>query len=161
MSPAPVLYEYVTSGNGINNLWKISGYNGLLTTYSYDNFGRPTTWNENFEGQNYATNLSYDLNDRVISKTFPSGFGLNYNYDSKGYLSTIKNLNNTKTIFTTNEINAFDQYKKYTLGNAKNTQITYNDYGTPTKIFSANIINQNYTWDITNGNLLSRIKYML
>ncbi|MBK9634693.1 MAG: hypothetical protein IPO64_09310 [Bacteroidetes bacterium] len=156
LSPAPVLYEYVTSGNGINNLWKISGYNGLLTTYSYDNFGRPITWNENFEGQNYATNLSYDLNDRIISKTFPSGFGLNYNYDSKGYLSTIKNLNNTKTIFTTNEINAFDQYKKYTLGNAKNTQITYNDYGTPTKIFSANIINQNYTWDITNGNLLSR-----
>ena len=156
LSPAPVLYEYVTSGNGINNLWKISGYNGLLTTYSYDNFGRPITWNENFEGQNYATNLSYDLNDRIISKTFPSGFGLNYNYDSKGYLSAIKNLNNTKTIFTTNEINAFDQYKEYTLGNAKNTQITYNDYGTPTKIFSANIINQNYTWDISNGNLLSR-----
>jgi RHS repeat-associated protein len=55
-------------------------------------------------------------------------------------------------------MNAYNQYKTYTLGNGLTTTKTYDDYGFLNKIeaTNSNIQNMEYDFDLENGNLKSR-----
>lgn len=149
--------EYFLSGSGAstNRIKKITGFSGDIQEYTYDNFGRTSTDKTTIDGVGHTTTYSYDTYSNVTSLVYPSGFTLNQAYDANGYLVTLKNGNNSVTLFTNTGMNGFNQFKNYTLGNGKASANTYN-FGTPTRYFTTGLQDLYLSWDLQSGNLTSR-----
>jgi RHS repeat-associated protein len=151
--------EYYTSNTGtgafINKVKKITGFAGETTEMTYDAYGRVSTSKQTIDGIEHSTSYTYNTYGDILTKTFPSGFKLNYDYDGNGYLKTIKNGNNSVTIYTHASQNAAGQVKTYSLGNGKASANTYY-YGIPTNYTTSGIQNLDLTWEYTSGNLLKR-----
>ncbi len=65
--------EYVTSGNGLNALKKVTSFNGILQEYTYDNWHRVATTKETIEGTPFTKTFTYNAFNDVLSTTYPSG----------------------------------------------------------------------------------------
>jgi len=158
-------YDYVTSGNGINKIKKVWGYNFIDDEYTYDSYGRTINYKNYIYGVPYTYTYTYDACSNMASYTYPSGLTLNRTYDANGNLLSIKNANNTITIFNAGTRNAYGGLKTYGLGNNTNNTITYDVYGKPTNILAVapqnvTIQNLSYSYDNTTGNILSRTDYV-
>jgi len=149
--------EYFSSGSGAstNKIKKTTGFSGDIQEYTYDIYGRTSTDKTTVDGIAHTTTYSYDTYSNVTSMAYPSGFTLNQTYDANGYLITLKNGNNSVTLFTNTGMNGFNQYKNYNLGNGKASVNTY-DFGTPTRYFTTGVQDLNLTWNAQSGNLTSR-----
>jgi RHS repeat-associated protein len=149
--------EYFLSGSGAstNKIKKITGFSGDIQEYTYDIYGRTSTDKTTVDGVAHTTTYGYDTYSNVTSMDYPSGFTLNQAYDANGYLVTLKNGNNSVTLFTNTGMNGFNQYKNFTLGNGKASVNTY-DFGTPTRYFTTGVQDLNLTWNAQSGNLTSR-----
>lgn len=149
--------SYITAGNGLNNFKKADGANGVDIENTYDNKGRVLTETQTIDGIPYTTAYEYDNTlDRVTSMTYPSGYKIKYYYDVNNYLTSIKNDAGTITIYSLPEQNASGQYTKYTLGNGKITQKTYDNYGLLTSSVVTGVQNLETGFSNTTGNLLYR-----
>lgn len=153
-------YTYVPSGNGINQIKKITGFSGINDEYTYDSYGKIKTNKKTVSGVEYLTTYNYDACGNESSITYSSGLTINRFYDANGYLAFVKNGNNTQTIFTANNVNAYNQYTNYTLGNNKTTNITYDQYGKPKLYFTTGIQNLEFTYNDQTGNITKRNDYI-
>ncbi len=151
-----ITYQYVTSGNGLGQPQKITGYNGNYMEYGYDNLSRPIQSKELINGVLFTTSYTYDPSNNLASIIFPSGFAINKLYDSKGILTHIKNGDNTVTLFSAGGLNAYSQYTSYTLGNGKTSSMQYNQFGLPDLFSTTGVQNLDFTFNIAKGNLDSR-----
>ncbi|WP_229214941.1 FG-GAP-like repeat-containing protein [Dyadobacter bucti] len=151
------VYEYYPAGSGaaVNQLKKVTGFAGNLEEYTYDNFGRLKTTKETVDAVAYTTTYGYDNYNNVTSVLYPSGFGTNHAFDANGYPVTIKNANNSVTLYTNTGMNGLGLNTAYTLGNGKTSTINYN-YGTPTQYTTAGVQNLELIWDYPKGNLTKR-----
>jgi len=149
--------EYFPSGSGAstNKLKKTTGFSGNLEEYTFDTYGRVGTKKLTIDGIAYTTTYGYNTYNDVTSIAYPSGFTLNSAYDANGYLNTLKNGNNTVTIFTNTGMNGLDQYTGYSLGNGKSSTNTYY-FGIPTRYFTTGTQDLNLNWNYSSGNLTSR-----
>jgi RHS repeat-associated protein len=149
--------EYLPSGSGAstNQIKKITGFSGDLEEFTYDAFGRISTNKVTVDGIPHTSSYSYNIYSDITSKTYPSGFVVNYAYDANGYLNTLKNGTNTVTMFTNTGMNGFNQYTGYTLGNGKASTNTYY-FGIPTRYLTTGIQDLNLSWNYQTGNLNSR-----
>lgn len=118
-------YQYVSSGNGLGQLQKITGPNAL-TDLVYDNLNRATEYKETVIAGNkeFKTNYDYDKYNRVTQTTYPSGYITKNTYDALGYLTLIKN-NANQALWQLNDVNAINQIKQYTFGNTIQTNNIY------------------------------------
>lgn len=151
-----ITYEYVTSGNGLGQIKKVTGYNGYYIEYVYDNLSRLSQSKEFINSILFTTSYTYDAFNNIATVTYPSGFVVNRNYDSNGYLTNIKNGNNSVTLFAAGTVNAYGQYTSYTLGNGKTSTMQYNTFGLPDLFTTTGVQNLDFTFDIARGNLTSR-----
>lgn len=135
-------YEYYPSGNAAstNRLKKVTGFAGNLEEYTYDPLGRLKTTKQTIDATTYTTTYGYNIHSDLTSILYPSGFGTNHSYDANGYPTTIKNSNNSVTIYTNTGMNGYGQNTAYSSGNAKSSTVSYN-YGIPTKFTTAGIQN--------------------
>ncbi len=150
-------YTYYPSGSGgkTNMLNIITNYGSITEEYLYDLYGRPTTKNETIDGILHQSLFAYNIYNDMISQTYPSEYQVNYNYDVNGFINTIKNGNNTITLYTNNGMNGLGQNTSYTLGNGKTSNTTYY-FGTPTNYTASGVQNLSLTWGFQSGNLTSR-----
>ncbi len=153
-----ITYEYyttTTSDASINQIKKITGFAGETTEFFYDQFNRPYAKIETIDGIGYLSADTYNTYDQITQHQYPSNAQIRYNYDANGYLNTIKNDNNTQTLFTNLGTNGLGQYTSYLLGNGKTSNNSYY-FGKPTQYQTTGIQNLTLNWNYTNGNLNSR-----
>jgi RHS repeat-associated protein len=149
-------YQYVSSGNGINQLQKVAGPNNFDCIYSYDALNRPTQLQEDIGGLNpFITKTEYDQYNNVNKVTYPGGFAITKTFDSHGYLKKIRD-NNGNNIWQTNAIDIFGNFYNYTLGNGITVQKTFSDFGYPTKFYAQGIQDYDFSFDPLTGNLGKR-----
>ena len=155
-------YEYYTSGNGLNQLKKVTGFSGVIDEYEYDAYSRQTkhTKKIDYDVQSVSTLIEYDNCNNITKYTYPTGFVINKNYDANGFLLNIKNQDNTKTIFSANTMNVYGEYSNYTLGNGKNSNTIYDIYGKPKKFSTPNIQDLEYEYNDATGNITKRTDYL-
>ena len=148
-------YSYASSGGGHGQVQAITGPDATVN-YSYDSYGRVISQQTQVDGSTYATHYSYDGYGRLHSIDYPSGFGVRRSYNSRGYLTSVKDHTLSETFFQASSVNAFGQYTQYQRGNGKSTVNSYNDYGLPTNTYTAGVQNLSTDFELSSGNLLSR-----
>jgi len=104
-----------------------------------------------------AQHFEYDNFGNVIKETYPSGYVIDRQYDTNnGYLTQVDD--QQSTIYTTLQMNAFNQYTAYSQGNSI-TQRTYDDYGLVTNIkagLTGTVQDLAFAWNNNTGNLTLR-----
>ncbi|MCL4857728.1 MAG: RHS repeat-associated core domain-containing protein, partial [Flavobacteriales bacterium] len=150
-------FTYYTNGNGINQPDNIT-YNGITQHFTYDYLGRLTETKETFEGEDYVFGYQYDDFNRIEQTSYPSGFKTKHHYNSFSYPTTVTDEQATNTYWQAGSMNAYNQYKTYTLGNGQTTTKIYDEFGLPTQISTTNPNIQNLLLNFNpqNGNLMSR-----
>ncbi|MES2568115.1 MAG: SpvB/TcaC N-terminal domain-containing protein [Bacteroidota bacterium] len=150
-------YQYIASGNGINQLLQTTGPNGITETHSYDNLNRPTAFNESVNGNDFITAYEYDQYSNIVKLTYPSGFAIKKEYNNKGYLTTIKRNDNSALIWQQDEMNPLGQESKFTLGNQIQSVYTYDNFGNLNNKSSSGIQDLTLQFNVQNSNLNYRI----
>jgi RHS repeat-associated protein len=166
--------EYVTSGNGLNAIKKITSFNGLLQEYTYDNWHRIATATETIDGTAYTKSFTYNAFNDIATTTYPSGLVITNSYSAEtngstgvikqdGYLNMVT-ANNGQVLFdgTQGDMSGFGKWRNYTLGNGATSNITYNHFAMPETYRAGNnndmdnIQNLVLDWNLQTGNLTSR-----
>ncbi len=151
-------FTYYDSGPEINQIESITGFEGDIESFTYDEFGRLESKNHLIDGISNVFSYTYDQFNHIESKTFPSGYVLNYTYNTEGYLETIMDGGNTQTVYENVSMTAMDlpaTYKSIINGETQTTSLTYN-HTVPTTIQSGAKVSHTYTWDFASGNLINR-----
>ncbi len=148
-------YEYYTSGAGINLLRKVTGFSGSIKEYTYDTYGNLSSLKERADATDYLSSYTYNPYGDPFTVTYPSGFGIKYQYNATGYLTHIKNLNESVTLFTTNGLNGAGQVTSYTLGNGRTATRNYK-YGYPLAYTTSGLQQLEMTWNYATGNFMKR-----
>ncbi|MEO1626651.1 MAG: RHS repeat-associated core domain-containing protein, partial [Bacteroidota bacterium] len=151
-------FNFYTSGAAINKPSSITNtYSSDNEHFYYDSFGRLAQKRERVDGQYYDTYYVNDQYGRVTEKVFPSGFRLNYEYDSNGFALRIENTQSgtTKVLFTNQGMTGRGQYFSYRLGNSRTTNLFYY-HSMPTHFVASGIQDLRMSWDYASGNLNSR-----
>ena len=152
-----VTYQYVTQGNGLNQVRKATFVSGGTTTkqeYTYDEFGRVLSKKETIQDDAvmvFTTSYTYDDLGRVATMTYPSGLVLSYDYDANGHLKKVKN--GSTIIYELEGKNALGQVTEYSLGNGVTTTKTINEHGHLTEILAAGVQHLTMEFDPLTGNL--------
>ncbi len=149
-------YEYVTAGNGKNQLKKITGPNSSITKeFTYDLYGRVKSEIENLteDGLIFPTHYTYDALGRLETTKYPSNIVTVNKYNNQGMLSGVDIQGAADPIYTINEVNALGQIEEYTLRNGLVTEKEYNKYGMNTGIVTPGIQDLGYVYDLTTGNM--------
>lgn len=152
-------YEYVTQGDGMNQVKKITGYNGIIKEYTYDELNRLKSTTETIDGTGYTTQYDYDAFSNLATTVYPSGFSVENAYSTAGYLNSVKDATNNVTLWQATAMNALDQYTQTTLGQMSH-QSDFDPYGFLEQSTTGNVFDEEYDFNITNGNLLSRIDHI-
>ncbi|PBQ31633.1 hypothetical protein CNR22_07580 [Sphingobacteriaceae bacterium] len=151
-------YEYFTSGNGMEQLKKITGPVST-TEYLYDNYNQITETKETITSGNkiLKSNYAYDSYGREVQHTYPNSLVTKNVYNSLGHLTTITDVNN-QTLWQLTTKDALGRIKEYTYGNNISTKNIYNDLNYLVEINHGNGSKhkQTYDYDLIKGNLLSR-----
>jgi len=148
-------YQYVTQGNGLNLLKKVTAPNGTMQEYTYDPHSRVSSMKETVDGLTFTTSYTYDELGRVKDIIYhPTGLTVSHTYDDHGHLTAVTH-NNT-AIYTLGSKNAIGQVTGYILGNGKVTTRTYDDLGMPRYIYTEDVSELFTDFDPPTGNLKSR-----
>lgn len=151
-------YTYYGAGNGLaNNLKKVTAFSGVTEEFTYDGYGRVINQSKTIGGQALQHRYTYNIQNQVVTKMFPSGYQIRNSYDGAGYLSNVRNdyYANPYSIYTTQAINGYGQPTQYTLANGVQTNINYY-YGLPTSYIANNIQNYSLNYDYNTGNITKR-----
>ena len=139
---------------------------GLLSTvtypgggdyYSYDSYNRLSRKIKAIGDSYYLHSYSYDIQGRKTGETFPSGFSITNVYNTYGYLSEVRRVDNNALIWKGQQVNALGQLTQYQYGNNLTSNISYSNTGILTGIQTGSVQNLNYTFDPGTGNLTWRI----
>ena len=81
-------YAYVNSGNGVNQLAKVTADGGSVE-YDYDEFGRKARETRNIFGQgSYVFGFTYNDAGQLSETTYPGGLKVSHSYDKYGFLTS-------------------------------------------------------------------------
>ncbi|MCF8258739.1 MAG: hypothetical protein K9J06_14380 [Flavobacteriales bacterium] len=147
-------YLYVVSGNGLNQIEKVTSPNGTTQEYTYDDHDRMASFTETIEDEEFTTSYTYDNYGRVKDITYPTGFTITYSYDENGHLTSVSG--NGTSLYTLGTKNPLGQVTGYVLGNGKVTTRVYDDLGMPKYIYTEDISELFTDFDPPTGNLKSR-----
>jgi len=153
-------YTYYGAGNGLaNQLKKVTAFSGVTEEYAYDGYGRLSNGKKTINGQMFQHNYTYNSQNQVITKMFPSGYTIRNSYDGAGYLTNVRNdyYASPYPIYTTQAVNGYGQPTQYTLANGVRTDIAY-DYVMPVSYITngASIQSYSLSYDYTTGNIIKR-----
>ena len=169
-------WVYDVGQNAIGQLSSVTGPNGYVRTYNYDEFSRLSRDVSIIRGETYEQSYGYDQEGRVAFKRYPDSgngneFAVHYNYVN-GYLSTITDrsagLDNCIEHWRANKYDALGRLANETLGKIVNTEYSFDAaQGVLNSINSSlnfgglePVQSLDYTYDATS-NLLSRADNVL
>lgn len=137
-----VMYRPVVMGSGI-----------LRYEYAYDTGGRRTSMCTRVDGDVVdATVFEYDLKDRIVTKTDPSGYVLAYAYDPVGNRASMEVSNVLAVAYAYDGRGRLMEIN----GNGRSTQFGYDVAGQRTNAVWPNGTSANYAYDDA-GQLLSLV----
>ena len=165
-------YTYINSGPGINKPATIQKGNDVIQYTYYGSTGElgdlRTTIRTN-NSQSFSYNYDYYKNGNLKRKQFPSGFKVEYHYNTIGSLIEMKGDDGTSinTLWSNPTENALGQPLSFNFGQLSQNvnlqkQYTYDNNNYPSVIKTQNILSstaiwqENYTFDAANGNLKER-----
>lgn len=126
--------QFVLSGNGINQVEKVTSFNNIIEKYEYDAWHRMSKVTETIEGIDYSVNYAYNVYNQVATTTYPSGLVITNLYNTEGMLTKV--VSGAQMLFdataATSKRNAFGHWTQYQRGDGKTNTAEYNPYGTPT-----------------------------
>jgi RHS repeat-associated protein len=168
-------YAYDAEGNltnrvdgaGVETRWTYDAMNrvtaiesgALRYEYAYDLGGRRTAMHTRVNGQIIeTTTYTYDLNNRLLTKTDPTGYILTYSYDSTGNRTNLVAARVEGGQVVLNQIYIYDSRNRLTSinGNDRVTIFQYDAAGRRTNAVWPNQTTATYTYDDANQ-LLSLI----
>ena len=163
------IFDYVTSGNGLNKIKKLTGFNGLTKEYEYDNYDRLQKLSIPYLS-GFNTTYSYDGYGHMVHTFYSTDVHIMKNYDANGYVEKIYSVENDivnqqsvlVTLFEAPQMNPFGMYSQYKAGNGITSYISYNDHGLPTFYNGGNGAVQylQLDWDNAQGNLTKRTDHI-
>lgn len=110
-------YKYDTASYGYGQLGSESD-NVVTRTYDFDSFGRPTTTTIAGSSKSYTISTLYDANfGRVKGLSYPNNLTVKYEYNTRGYLTHIKNAASGYVYQNITEMDKFGNIASSTLGN--------------------------------------------
>lgn len=162
-------YQYVTSGNGLNQIKKITGFNGLTKEYEYDSYNRLMKLSVPYLS-GLSTTFGYDSYGRRTNMIYSTDVQIMRNYDASGYVEKVYSVENDVinqqsvlvTVFEGHQMNAFGRYTQYDAGNGVSSNVSYNNYGYPTfyNAGSGAVQYMQLDWNMYNGNLTKRTDHI-
>lgn len=148
-------YSYGTSnsGNDKRGLVKtVSGFAGNSSSYQYNALGMLAHLTENNDGI-HTTSYTYNTAGKISSMIYPSGLVITYEYNTRGYLSKIRQ--GGQDLYATNTVNGKGQVTGYSKGNGKASSVDY-AHGFPTRYYTNGVQDLRLSWNYQTGNLSSR-----
>ncbi|WPV66931.1 FG-GAP-like repeat-containing protein [Chitinophaga sp. LS1] len=155
-------YEYwkeASTGYCNDNLTKVTGFDGDVTEYTYDNLRRSLSEKITTDGNAFNTQYGYDAYNNLTKITYPSGVTVSRTYDRNGTVTGVQMGEGTgaTTLFTASGMNSLGYYTGYSYGNGKSTTESYNlALGAMTQTSTPGVFQMNYSFDPLTGNLNSR-----
>jgi len=148
------VFEYVTSGPGIEQPKIITGPGNIIQSYSYTQSGQVSASTESMSDIILTTNYEYDSWGNNTKIIYPSGIRITNVYTDNGYFSEIKKDGNT--IWKLNEMNSKGQPVHSVFGSS----VLTTDYSYDTKGYLSGIKTgsneQSFSFNPKTGNLSSR-----
>jgi len=113
-------HNYAAGSNG--KLYQVSAPGSYSEQYVYNtNYGTPAYVLRTIDSVNYYFNMSYDSQARLDVLSYPTvggyTFQVDYDYDSYGHLSAVKEGGGAFAYYTLNATDALGQEREVTLGN--------------------------------------------
>jgi len=160
-------YVYDTEQYGKGLISEINGPD-FIQNYKYDKYQQiieltetiQNTLSQQTENVTLTTKYSYNGLGALNSVTYPSNFAIKYEYDDNSNLSKIKKKDNNQIIWQLQDINALGIVTQYSMGNNKETNIQYDDYGLPVRFTTNGIMDYGFVFDQERGNLAGRTDYL-
>jgi YD repeat-containing protein len=153
---------YDSCTHGVGRVCKADSNDGYTRAYNYDNIGRVTSIGTIINGPTYTVGYGYDTAGRISTIAYPSGFGLQRDYNNSGYLADIRlgGTSGSQGIYwQETAADAEGHITAETLGNGLTVSHAYSPLnGLVTQIqagMNASVQNQSFTYD-TYRNLQSR-----
>ncbi|MBU1693619.1 MAG: hypothetical protein KKC51_06610 [Verrucomicrobia bacterium] len=144
-----------TDGASVVTFWEYDSLNRatalgsgtLRYEYEYDLGGRRTAMHTRVNGViTETTSYAYDLNDKLLTKTDPTGYTLSYAYDPTGNRT---NFSVTSVVNISYEYDSRNRLVAMT-GNDKTTSFGYDELGRSTTAVWPNGTTAAYTYDSAN-----------
>ena len=149
--------DYVLTGNGINQVKKMTSFNGITEEYEYDNWQRVTKVTETIDGTPYAKTFTYNAYNQVLTTTYAqSGLVVTNTYNTEGVLTKVMAGTQVLMDATNGTKDAFGHWTSYLRGDGKTNTAEYNPYGMPTRFAASGVQDLNMVWDLQTGNLTNR-----
>ena len=164
-SEAPQQQNY--SYDATNGIGLISAITGIDTQgrahakrFSYNNLGLLTQLRSTIAGQDYSTDYTYDLVNRVNTLTYPTGFAIQNSYSRTGVLNRISRVDAAAVYWRARADDARGNITSATLGNGLVDNKAYDPRTGLLNTASATgrgyvAQDQRYEWD-SEGNLTLR-----
>ncbi len=148
-------YDSLSNGNqGVGRLTRISDQTGMVE-YFYDDRGNVIKETRLIEDIIYTTEYSYNLANKLVSMTYPSGRVLNYSYNTNGQIdgiTTQSSQNATpQSVVHSIQYMPFGPIKSLTYGNGITKSVTYDQDYQLTDLSSL-VLSRNISYD-TLGNI--------
>ena len=148
-------YIYHTAdANGIQQLETVKLNGNIDQKYVYDNWHRPVSSTRYIDGTAYTTRTVYKTDNSIDTIVYPNNFAINYSYTTLGYLEKVKY--GSKVLYQTLTTNALNQPTAYSYGNGKNSSITYQADGMPSRYLTSGVQDLTMSFEAATGNLQSR-----
>jgi RHS repeat-associated protein len=122
-------FTWDTADHGIGLLAEAVSADGIVTSYTYDEWSRRTATTWDIGGNNYEIATAYDPLGRVATLTYPETPGgarlsIQYAYDARGNLAAVTD-SATGTVYWQASLNPSGQLAVETFGNGVVTTRTY------------------------------------
>lgn len=147
-------YEYIETGNGINNVEKISTADHEQT-FEYDGLNRVIKTTEIINGSNFEFEYLYNSLNQVTQIIYPNGLVVNNSYDNNGYLIEVQD-QNMNTLWEGIEQDAFGRFVTYKKGDGITTELYFDAFQNLAEIEAGNVQHHVYNWSAQTGNLMQR-----
>jgi len=142
-----------------DNVTNITGFNGDVRAYAYDNLQRLQTETITAAGVSLSKTYTYDARGNLATTTYPAGFLISNVYDDNDIVTQTKyeQGGTIKTLFAATAMNSRGIYTSYNTGNGKTKEVTW-DYTkeTATRYYTAGVQDLNLNYEANTMNLLSR-----
>ncbi len=147
---ASVEYTYDQGSNAIGRLSSLSDGTGS-SVYTYNEFGSLTAETRTGNDQSFTTFYDYNVNQELISITYPSGRTVAYERDGIGSVTRVTSSYQGNTTVVSESIARlpFGPISTMTLGNGLALSNSYDQQYRLTSAAAGSIYNKNYTYLLT------------